>query len=91
MTVYRHPHANKVIVSVKLDTPNPGIPQTVLVIEANIPLTEQIEGYDPAKFGSLLDFARETMSKVDAEKVEIIYPLSDQYITAQSAHCAGKA
>jgi hypothetical protein len=82
MTTYTHPNASKVIVSTRLETPNPGIPYRVLVVEANIPLSERLEGYDQAKLGSLLDFVSETMGKLQADKAEIIYPLSDRYIDA---------
>jgi hypothetical protein len=61
---------------------NPGIPYRVLVVEANIPLSEGLEGYDQAKLGSLLDFVSETMGKLQADKAEIIYPLNDRYIDA---------
>src|SRR5260221_14140700 len=86
MTVYNHLHANKVVVSTRLETPTPGIPYTVLWIEANIPLTEQMDGYDSTQLASLLDFATATMNEVHAEKVEIVYPFSDQYITGREQH-----
>lgn len=76
MPTYAHPYASKVIVSTRLETPNPGIPYTVLVVEANIPLSEESEGYDAAKLRRLLDFVSDTIRKVHAEKAEIIYPLS---------------
>ena len=76
MTTYNHPNATKVIVSTRLEWPNPGIPHRVLVVEANIPLSEKIRGYDSAKLGSLIDFVSETMEKVEAETAEI-YPLSE--------------
>jgi hypothetical protein len=76
MTTYNHPNATKVIVSTRLEWPNPGIPHRVLVVEANIPLSEKIVGYDSVKLGSLIDFVLETMEKVQAEKAEI-YPLSE--------------
>jgi hypothetical protein len=82
---YTHPNASKVIVSARLETPHPGIPYRVLVVEANIPLSEDIEGYDSAKLGSLLDFVSDTMKKVQAEKAEIIYPPRDRYIEASPA------
>jgi hypothetical protein len=76
MTTYTHPNATKVIVSTRLEWPNPGIPYCVLVIETNTPISEKIVGYDPAKLESLMDFVGETMEKVQAEKAEI-YPLSE--------------
>ena len=76
MMTYNHPNVTKVIVSTRLEWPNPGIPQRVLVVEANIPLSEKIGGYDAAKLGNLLDFVWETMDKVEAEKAEV-YPLSE--------------
>jgi hypothetical protein len=76
MTTYSHPNATKVIVSTRLQWPHPGVPQCVLVVEANIPLSEKIAGYDSAKLGNLIDFVLETMDKVQAEKAEI-YPLSE--------------
>ena len=36
MATYTHPNASKVIVSTRLETPHPGIPYRVLVVEANI-------------------------------------------------------
>jgi hypothetical protein len=76
MTTYNHPNATKVIVSTRLNWPNPGIPQCVLVVETNIPISEKIEGFDSTKLGSLIDFVSETMEKVQAETAEI-YPLSE--------------
>jgi hypothetical protein len=76
MTTYSHPNATKVIVSTRLEWPNPGIPQRVLVVEANIPMSENIVGYDSAKLGNLIDFVVDTMEKVQAETAEI-YPLSE--------------
>src|SRR5271166_6316689 len=76
MTTYNHPNATKVIVSTRLEWPNPGIPHRVLVIEANIPVSENIAGYDAAKLGSLIDFVVETMEQVQAETAEV-YPLSE--------------
>jgi hypothetical protein len=46
------------------------------VVEANIPLSEKIVGYDSAKLRSLIDFVFETMEKIQAEKAEI-YPLGE--------------
>jgi hypothetical protein len=82
MTIYTHPNASKVIISMRLETPNRGIPYKILVVEANIPLSEENEGYDAVKLGSLLDFVWETIQKVHAEKAEIIYPPSDRYFEA---------
>jgi hypothetical protein len=76
MTTYKHSYANKVIISTRLQWPNPGTPQCILVIEANIPLSEKIEGYDSIKLGSLIDFVLETMEKAQAEKAEV-YPISE--------------
>jgi hypothetical protein len=41
MTTYNHPNATTVIVSTRLKWPNPGIPHRVLVVEANIPLSDK--------------------------------------------------
>jgi hypothetical protein len=76
MATYNHSNATKVMVSTRLEWTNPGIPQQVLVVEANIPLSEKIAGFDATKLASLLDFVLETMKKVEAEKAEI-YPLSE--------------
>jgi hypothetical protein len=89
MTTYNHPNASKVIISTRLETPSPGIPYKVLVVEANIPLSEGIEGYDCAKLASLLDFVSITMDKVQADKAEIIYPLSNNYIEASRGATEG--
>lgn len=42
MITYNHPNATKVIVSTRLKWPDPGIPHRVLVVEANIPLSEKM-------------------------------------------------
>lgn len=76
MTSYTHPNATKVIVSTRLEWPNSGIPYTVLVVEANVPVSEKVPGYDAAKLKSSIDFVLATMDKVEAERAEI-YPLSE--------------
>jgi hypothetical protein len=50
MTIYTHPNASKVIISMRLETPNRGIPYNILVVEANIPLSEENEGYDASSW-----------------------------------------
>jgi hypothetical protein len=76
MKVFNHPHATKVILSTRIKWPNPGVVERVLVLEANIPLSEKIAGYDPAKVGSLIDFACATMEELQTEKAEI-FPLTE--------------
>jgi hypothetical protein len=76
MKIYANQHANKVIVSTRLQYPDPGIPERVLVIEANIPLSENIEGFDSAKVGNLIDFAWATMEELQTAKAEI-FPLAE--------------
>ena len=71
MTTYKHPNADSVIVSTRLEWPNPGIPQCVLVVEATIPLSDKIAGYDAIKLESLIDFVLETMKNVQAKEAEI--------------------
>jgi hypothetical protein len=76
MKIYTNQHANKVIVSTRFQYPDPGVPERVLVIEANIPLSGDVEGYDSAKAGNLLDFAWATMEELQTAKVEI-FPLTE--------------
>src|SRR5260370_22898291 len=80
MKTYNQPNATKVIVSTRLKWPNPGIPQTILVIEANIPFSENAAGYDAAKVGSLIDFALDTMEELQTEMAEI-HPLSEPNVS----------
>ena len=89
MTTYKHPNAASVIVSTRLESPNPGIPQCVLVVEATIPLSDKIAGYDATKLESLIDFVLETMKNVQAKEAEI-YPLSEPGIRYMVRHDAGQ-
>lgn len=76
MTTYNHPNATKVIVSTRLEWPDPGIPYRVVVVQINIPMSEKVIGYDATRLESLIDFVSETMEKEKAERAEI-YPLSE--------------
>ena len=76
MKTYKHPNAISVILSTRLKWPDPGIPERVLVIEANIPFSEEMDGYDSTKVGNLIDFAHETMEELQTEKAEI-FPLAE--------------
>jgi hypothetical protein len=89
MTTYKHPNAASVIVSTRLESPNPGIPRCVLVVEATIPLSDKIAGYDATELQSLIDFVLETMENVQAKEAEI-YPLSEPGICYIVRHDAGQ-
>ena len=89
MTTYKHPNAASVIVSTRLEWPNPGIPQCVLVVEATIPLSDKIAGYDATKLESLIDFVLETMKNVQAEEAEI-YPLNEPGVRYMVRHDTGQ-
>lgn len=77
---YTHPYASKVIVSTRLETPIPGIPYKVIIVEANIPLSKGTAGYDPTKLKSLLNFVSEMTEKMQAERAEIFYHQNNDYI-----------
>jgi hypothetical protein len=89
MTTYKHPNAASVIVSTRVEWPNPGIPQCVLVVEATIPLSDKIAGYDATKLESLIGYVSETMKNVQAEEAEI-YPLSEPGVRYMVRHDAGQ-
>jgi hypothetical protein len=74
MELSNYPGVSKVIVSTRLDLPDPNV-HRVLVVETDIPLTEKHEGYDPDQFASFVDVVREAMDEVEAEKAEI-YPVN---------------
>ena len=89
MTTYKHPNADSVIVSTRLESPNPGIPQCVLVVEATIPLSDKIAGYDATKIERLDRFCIGNHEKRASQEAEI-YPLSEPGIRYMVRHDAGQ-